>query len=80
MKLKQFERREGYWFVLTFENSDVREVNLHGLIGQHVGVDSLFTARIDPEWECLEFLDGTVDIEPKTLYRYACAFEEKQAA
>lgn len=26
MKLKQFERREGYWFMLTFENGEVRGV------------------------------------------------------
>jgi hypothetical protein len=80
MKLRQFERREAYRFVLTFENGEVREVDLQGLIGQHVGVDSLPTAHIDPEWGCLEFLNGRVDIEPKTLYRYACATEEKQAA
>ena len=71
MKIKQFEHRDAYRFVLTFENGEVIEVDLKNLIGEHVGVAALSTARIDPEWGCLEFLGGSVDIEPKTLYRYA---------
>jgi hypothetical protein len=27
--------------------------------------------RIDPDWGCLEFNHGQVDIEPQTLYRFA---------
>ncbi len=79
MKLHRFEPREACQFVLTFENGEVREVDLKGLIGQHVPLDSLHTARIDQEWGCLVFLDSCVGIEPKTLYRYACAAEDKPA-
>lgn len=80
MKLTHFEHQEAYRFVLTFENGEVREADLQDLIGQHVAVDSLLTAHIDPEWGCLEFLNGRVDIEPKTLYRYVRAAEDKRAA
>jgi hypothetical protein len=31
----------------------------------------LNTGEIDPEWGCLQFQQGSVDIEPSTLYRYA---------
>ena len=80
MKLTHSEHQEAYRFVLTFENGEVREADLQNLIGQHVAVDSLLTAHIDAEWGCLEFLNGRVDIEPKTLYRYVCAAEDKRAA
>jgi hypothetical protein len=76
MKLKNFEHREGYRFVLTFENGETMEADLKELIGSHVNPEALDTARIDPEWGCLEFKDGMVDIEPKTLYR--CAGEFRQ--
>lgn len=71
MKLKHFEHYEGYCFLLTFENGEIKEVDLVDLIGHYVPVDALNTAHIDPEWGCLEFNDGKVDIEPKTLYRFA---------
>ena len=80
MKLKHFEYQGAYRFVLTFENGEVRDVDLMNLVGQHVTGDLLHTARIDPEWGCLEFLNGSVDVEPKTLYRYANASESKKAA
>jgi len=80
MKLRNFEQREAYRFLLIFENGEARDADLQGLIGKHVDMNSLDTGRIDPEWGCLEFLNGGVDIEPKTLYRYACAAEEKRAA
>ena len=32
---------------------------------------ALNTAQLNKDWGCLEFNDGAVDIEPKTLYRYA---------
>lgn len=69
MKLTSFEHRQGYCFRLTFENGETQEADLHGLIGKYVSPDDLNTARIDPEWGCLEFKQGMVDIEPKTLYR-----------
>lgn len=80
MKLKHFEHHDAYRFLLTFENGETRDVDLLNLVGQHVTEDLLHTARIDPEWGCLEFLNGSVDVEPKTLYRYANALESKKAA
>ena len=80
MKLKHFEQQEAYRFVLTFENDYTQETDLQGLIGKYVNVDSLNTAQINPEWGCLEFLNGQVDIEPKTLYRYAIDYIARQAA
>ena len=80
MKLKHFEQQEAYRFVLTFENDYTQETDLQGLIGKYVNVDSLNTAQINPEWGCLEFLNGKVDIEPKTLYRYAIDFIGQHAA
>jgi hypothetical protein len=70
MKLIKFKRQFDYHFTLTFENGEIKEIDLKDLIGQYVDVNILNTAHIDPEWECLEFKGGVVDIEPKTLYRY----------
>jgi hypothetical protein len=80
MKLTQFEHRKAYQFILTFENGEVWTADLENLIGRHVEVDSVGTARIDPDWGCLEFLNGRVDVEPKTLYRHVCAAAEQRAA
>jgi hypothetical protein len=70
MRLKNFEQQDGYKFKLIFENGEVKEADLKNLIGSHVGLVDLNTARIDAEWGCLEFKNGMVDIEPKTLYRF----------
>ena len=80
MKIKNFEHKDAYRFVLTFQNGEVIEADLKDLIGQHVRVDDLSTARIDPDWGCLEFLGGSVDIEPKTLFRYAHEAQRTRAA
>ncbi len=80
MKLRYFEYCGAYRFRLTFENGEVKEADLQGLIGRHVDPNALSTAHIDSEWGCLEFLNGLVDIEPKTLYRYVCAVADKRAA
>lgn len=80
MKLKNIEHCQGYRFALIFANGVVKEVDLQELIGQHVPLEALDTARIDPEWGCLEFKEGSVDIDPKTLYRYATAHDCRQAA
>ena len=80
MKLSRIEQKELYTFVMTFENGETKESDLQGLIGQHVSVEALHTAQIDREWGCLEFLNGRIDIEPKTLYRYVGADELKDAA
>jgi hypothetical protein len=71
MKLLNFEKKDHYRFSLTFENGEMKEIDLQHLIGQHVSSEFLDTARINKEWGCLEFKDGAVDIEPKTLYK-AC--------
>jgi hypothetical protein len=66
--------------LLTFENGEVKEADLADLIGQHVLLDALNTPRIDPEWGCLQFNDGSVDIEPKTLHRFCnCEHYEEVA-
>jgi len=80
MKLKHFEHCDGYRFLLTFDNGEVKEADLADLIGQHISPDALNTARIDPEWGCLEFNGGRVDIEPKTLYRFATDNNYKELA
>ena len=78
MKLQRIEHQEAYRFSLTFADGRHREVDLQELIGQHVTLADVQTAHIDPEWGCLEFLNGQVDIEPKTLYRYAGFAEERK--
>lgn len=80
MKLRHFEHQEGYHFVLTFENGEIRQADLQDLIGTYVVLDMLSTARINPEWGCLEFDGGRVDIEPKTLYKYALADQCRKVA
>ncbi|MEQ1636001.1 MAG: DUF2442 domain-containing protein [Methylococcales bacterium] len=80
MKLKHFEHHGAYRFLLIFENGEAKEVNLSNLIRHHVPPDALNSARIDPEWGCLEFNGGKVDIEPKTLYRFATAENCKEVA
>ena len=69
--MKQFAHLDAYRFLLTFENGVAKEADLIDLIGYHASMDGLNTARIDPEWGCLEFKGGQVDIEPKTLYQFA---------
>ena len=68
---KSFQQQNGYIFLLSFENGKTQQTDLTELIAHHVSIDDLKTARINPEWKCLEFKDGMVDIEPKTLYQYA---------
>lgn len=80
MKLKQIEHIEGYRFILTFENGEIIQADLKELIGSFVAEDAVHTARIDPDWGCLEFNQGAVDIESKTLYRYVCEVSHQQAA
>ena len=70
MKLKNFEHKQNYFFKFVFENGEVKEADLKALIGKFVEEEQLNTAKIDTEWGCLEFKNGAVDIEPKTLYHY----------
>lgn len=80
MKLIAFEHIQNYRFLLTFKNGAVVECDLKELIGAHVSVEDLSSARIDPDWGCLELKDGQVDIAPKTLYQFSTKGRESQAA
>lgn len=71
MKLKHFKYLENYCVTLTFANGEIKTVDLSPLIGHYVAPEALQTASINAEWGCLEFNQGHVDIEPKTLYRFA---------
>lgn len=80
MKLKHVEHHDAYRFLLTFENGEIKEADLFDLIGHYVSLDALNTARIDPEWGCLEFNGGKVDIDPKTLYKFVIGDHYQQVA
>ncbi|WKJ88700.1 DUF2442 domain-containing protein [Methylomonas montana] len=80
MKLQQFEQLDGYRFKLVFENGEVKQTDLKELISKHVSIDELASARLDADWGCLEFKNGMVDIEPKTLYKFSCAEHFEKAA
>lgn len=71
MKLRAFKHQNDYVFALQFANQYYIEVDLAPLLQNYVEPSAIDTAQIDPEWGCLMFKDGMVDIEPKTLYRFA---------
>ncbi len=71
MKLIEFKHLKGYVFILTFENGETKETDLTSLLAKHVDETNLSTAQLNKDWGCLELNGGAVDIEPKTLYRYA---------
>ena len=71
MKLIEFKHLKGYVFILTFENGETKETDLTSLLAKHVDENNLSTAQLNKDWGCLEFNGCAVDIEPKTLYRYA---------
>jgi hypothetical protein len=60
MKLEHFKHHQDYWFVLTFENGELKTI-LEQLISQYVSPETLNTARINTEWGCLKFKQGMVD-------------------
>ena len=70
MKLIDFKNIGNYNFILIFENAESKEVNLKKLISNKVNIKELNSARIDKDWGYLEFKDGIVDIEAKTLYKF----------
>jgi len=70
MKLKSFVYKEGYIFLLEFADHRTAEIDLSPLLKPYVEPLDMNTAEIDPEWGCLMFQDGMVDIEPKTLYSF----------
>jgi hypothetical protein len=71
MKLTKFKQETGFVCALTFENGEHITVNLEPLIGNFISAEQLGSGEIDPEWGCLQFQEGSIDIEPATLYRYA---------
>jgi hypothetical protein len=73
MKLLAFDYQKDYVFRLSFDDNQVVEADLMPLIGKHVAPNELSTVQLDKDWGCLAFKDGMVDIEPKTLYRFALA-------
>ena len=70
MKLIRFSHKTDYIFTLFFDTNESKDVNLKTLIADYVSFNALKTARLNSEWGCLEFKNGRVDIEPKTLYHY----------
>jgi Protein of unknown function (DUF2442) len=70
MKIINFKHLNNYNFRLQFENNEIFELDLQSIISAKVSLDELKTARIDKDWGCLEFKNGMVDIEPKTLYNF----------
>lgn len=78
MKLKTFEQKNGFDFVFIFENGERKEANIESLVAKYLKPDELSTAAINDEWGCLEFKDGSVDIEPRTLYKYCDIYNRPQ--
>lgn len=71
MRLNRFVQQHDYVFSLDFADGSHSETDLAPLIAPHVSLQELHTARIDPEWGCLEFKNGTIDIAPQTLHHWA---------
>jgi hypothetical protein len=70
VKLQDFKQIDGYKFFLTFDDGVQKEVDLNELLKEKVTLQELGSASLDKDWGCLEFKNGMVDIEPKTLYKY----------
>ena len=70
MKLKEAQNISGYKFLFVFENGEQKEANIESLISKYVSKEEINTAHVNQEWGCLEFKNGSVDIEPKTLYTF----------
>ena len=79
MRLVDFQNT-GFRFSLVFANGQTISANLQPLIGAHVGKKELVSARIDPDWGCLEFGNGNIDVDPVTLYRYATNHSDSKSA
>ena len=78
MKLREIRHQTGYEFFFKFENGEGKLVDLKDLISDYVDQSELVTAEINQEWGCLEFKNGKVDIEPKTLCQYAYSPSKNQ--
>jgi hypothetical protein len=77
MKLREIEHKKDYCFLTKFENGEVIISDLKNLISKFVEPNEVKTAKINNDWGCLEFKNGAVDIEPKTLYHYAKNQQDK---
>jgi hypothetical protein len=71
MKLEKIENLGNYIFKLYFVNKEIITTNLKTLLQNKVVENELDTAKVDRDWQCLEFKDGMVDIEPNTLFNFA---------
>jgi hypothetical protein len=70
MKLKKAQNISGYQFLFVFENGERKEADIESLVSKYVSKDEIDTTYVDEEWGCLEFKNGSVGIEPKTLYTF----------
>ncbi|MCB2262336.1 MAG: DUF2442 domain-containing protein [Candidatus Thiosymbion ectosymbiont of Robbea hypermnestra] len=75
MKLQSFQNT-GFEFSLLFANGEIILVDLQPLIGAYISEEDLVSAQIDPDWGCLEFRNGAIDIDPTTLHRYATHYRD----
>jgi len=71
MKLNHFKYCENYIFEFDFENGIHKIVDISALVKSKLTLEDLNSAHIDKDWGCLEFKDGMVDIDPKTLYNFS---------
>jgi hypothetical protein len=71
MKIISSKYMNNYKFSLTFISKETMEVDLFPPFGSYLNQDNLNTMNVNLEWGYLEFLEGKVNIEPKTLYKYA---------
>ena len=79
MKLQYFQHKANYVFDLQFSDAYRTEVDLAPLLQPYLSENALHSAQIDPDWGCLTFNNGMVDIELKTLYRYVRERENDEA-
>jgi hypothetical protein len=77
MRLINFDIVENSIFNFVFDNGVQKKADIKNLLKDKVSNTELKTARINQEWGCLEFNDGMVDIEPKTLYNYTQSYSNK---
>lgn len=75
-KLVSARHLEHYLFFLEFSGGKRLGCDLSPLLAAHLKESDLDSMKVDPDWGCLEFLDGQVDIDPRTLFRWACDHEK----
>ncbi len=80
MKLKTFRQKNGFEFVFEFENGERKEADIEQLVSKYLQPNELKSAKLNGEWGCLEFKDGAVDIEPRTLYKYCSTYNQPKGA